>query len=226
MIFRIQVKNKKGQVYPMNERFKKYTDEETFAKIVDYANVTDMWEHSVTTFGNSVAIVDGESHTYAMLDEDVAAFRTVLKVNGVAPGSLIGILCPNSYGFVKAFLAASTFGAPAVLMPTHLDAMTVFGIASKFGMKAIVYDASTEDKVAILKEKNPAVALIPSSATADEKTPAIPVPANAPAAILFTGGTTGKSKGAKLSHRALMAGTKNGWYGICCRYKERSGKKV
>ncbi len=205
----------------MNEIFKKYTDEETFAKIVDYPNVTDMWEHSVATFGNSVAIVDGESYTYTKLDEDVAAFRTVLKDNDVAPGSLIGILCPNSYGFVKAFLAASTFGAPAVLMPIHLDAMTIFGIASKFGMKAIVYDTSMEDKVAILKEKNPAVALIPSSATADEKTPAIPVPSEALAAILFTGGTTGKSKGAKLSHRALMAGTKNGCYGIKDIFNQR-----
>ena len=198
----------------MNEKFKQYTDEITFSKIVDYPNVTSMWAHSVSEYGENIAIVDGKSYTYAELDADVAAFRSVLKANGATPGSLIGILCPNSYGFVKAFLAASTYGVPAVLMPVHLDEMTVFGIASKFGMKAVVYDEAIESKVAVLREKNPAVALIPSSATAEEKTAAIPVPTETPAAILFTGGTTGKSKGAKLSQRALMAGTKNGCYGI------------
>ena len=146
--------------------FEKYTSRETFEKIVDYANVTEMWEHSVKTYADAVAIVDGESYTYAALDAQVSAFRTVLKDAGVAPASLIGILCPNSVGFVKAFLAAATYGAPSVLLPAHLDAMTVFGCATGFGMKAIVYDEALADKVAILKEKNPNVALIPSSATA------------------------------------------------------------
>ena len=205
----------------MSKKFEKYTDAQTFAKIVDYQNVTEMWTHSVKTYPDNVAIVDGKSYTYAEMDEDVAAFRTVFQNHGVTPGSLVGILCPNSYGFVKAFLAASTFGPPAVLLPTHLDSMTVFGIASKFGMKAVVYDEALSEKVSILKEKNPAVALIPSTMTAEKKTAAIPVPAEAPAAILFTGGTTGKSKGAKLSQRALMRGTKNGCYGIKEIFEER-----
>ena len=54
------------------------------------------------------------------------------------------------------------------------------------------------------------------------QTPAIPVSPETPCAFLFTGGTTGKSKAARLSHRAVMAGTKNGCYGIsdvfCQRY--------
>lgn len=198
----------------MNEKFKKYTDEETFSKIVSFPSITAMWEDRAATYADRVAIVDGEEYTYARLNADVAAFRTVLAQNGATPGSLIGILCPNSYGFVKAYLAATTFGVPAVLMPTHLDEMTVFGIASKFGMKAVVYDESLEAKVAVLREKNPAVALIPSSATANVATPSVPVPSETPAAILFTGGTTGKSKGAKLSHKAVIAGTMNGCYGI------------
>ena len=206
----------------MNEKFKKYTDEETFSKIVSFPSITAMWEDRAATYADNVAIVDGESYSYAQLNADVAAFRTVLKENGATPGSLIGILCPNSYGFVKAYLAATTFGVPAVLMPVHLDEMTVFGIASKFGMKAVVYDEALEAKVAVLREKNPGVALIPSSATSEVATPSVPVPGETPAAILFTGGTTGKSKGAKLSHKAILAGTMNGCYGIreifCQRY--------
>lgn len=206
----------------MNEKFKKYTDEETFSQIVSFPSITAMWEDRAARYADHVAIVDTETYTYAQLNADVAAFRTVLAANGATPGSLIGIFCPNSYGFVKAYLAATTFGVPAVLMPTHLDEMTVFGIASKFGMKAVVYDPSLEDKVAVLRQKNPAVALIPSDTTAEAATASVPVPGQTPAAILFTGGTTGKSKGAKLSHQAILAGTINGCYGIrqifCQRY--------
>ncbi len=205
----------------MNEKFRQYTDAETFSRIVDYPNVTAMWQHSVSAYGENIAIVDGKNYTYRELDRDVAAFRTVLAKAGAMPGALVGILCPNSYGFVKAFLAAATFGLPAVLLPAHLDAMTVFGIASKFGMKALVYDEALEEKVAVLREKNPAVCLISSAETAEEATPAVPVPSETPAAILFTGGTTGKSKGAKLSQRALLVGTKNGCYGIREIFEQR-----
>ena len=202
--------------------FEKYTDAQTFSKIVDYENVTQMWAHSVETYPDNIAVIDGENKlTYAELDAEVAAFRTVLRNAGAAPGSLIGILCPNSAGFVKAFLAAATSALPCVLLPAHLDAMTVFGISMNFGFKALVYDAALEEKVAVLREKNPAIALVESSATADAATPAISVPGETLCTILFTGGTTGKSKGAKLSHRAVMAGTKNGCYGIKKIFEER-----
>ena len=50
-----------------NEIFRKYTDPETFEKIVDYKNVTEMWEHSVSTCPDTPAIVDnGKTYTYAM----------------------------------------------------------------------------------------------------------------------------------------------------------------
>ena len=198
----------------MNKQFEKYTDAETFAKIVDYPNVTAMWRHSVSAYATDVAIVDGEEYTYQALDREVARFRGVYREKGIAPGSLVAVLCPNSFGFVKSFLAAATYGLPAVLMPVHLDAATVFGITYKFGLKAVIYDDSLEEKVAMIREKLPHVALIPSSATSSLEVEAIDVPTEAPCAFLFTGGTTGKSKAARLSQRAMMKGTKNGCYGI------------
>ena len=205
----------------MNKHFEKYTDKETFSKIVDYTNVTEMWNHSVSTYPDNVAIVDGEEFTYSRLNEEVSGFRSIYRNNGIQPGSLIAILCPNSIGFVKAFLAAATYALPAVLLPAHLDKETIFGISYKFGLKAVVYDEAFEEKVSLVKERLPGVALITSSASSDESTPAIPVPGKTPCAFLFTGGTTGKSKGARLSHQAIMAGTKNGCYGIKKVFEER-----
>jgi len=201
--------------------FEQYTDKETFAKIVDFANITEMWEHSVKTYGDHSAVVDGEDYTYRALNAQVETFRTVLKNAGVKQGDTVGILAPNSVGFIKAYLAINTYGAAAVLLPPHLDAMTVFGCSMKFGLKAIVYDTSLEESVAFAREKNPALALIDAASTADEATAAVSPDTNSLSTVIFTGGTTGKSKGAKLSHRAVMYGIKNGCYGYRNVFEQR-----
>ena len=204
-----------------SEIFRQYTDPETFEKIVDYPNVTAMWSHSVAAYPDTVAVTDnGKSYTYAQMDAEVAAFRAVLRDHGITPGSLVGILCPNSAEFIKAFLACATYGVPTVLMPAHLDEKTVYGMSAMFGMKAVIYHEGLTDKVSVIKQTGSTI-LIPTEATATETLPAIPVPTDALCTILFTGGTTGKSKGAKLSHRAVMAGTKNGCYGIRTIFGER-----
>lgn len=204
-----------------NEIFRKYTDPETFEKIVDYANVTEMWNHSVNTYPDTTAIVDnGKAYTYAELDAMVASFRGVMREAGVTPGSLVGILCPNSVEFVKAFLACATYGVPSVLMPAHLDDKTILGMSMMFAMKAVIYHETLTEKVALIPQMGKAT-LIPAEASTDTPIPAISVPTDTLCTVLFTGGTTGKSKGAKLSHRAVMEGTKNGCYGIKRIFGER-----
>mgnify|MGYP003505355150 CR=1 FL=1 len=71
--------------------FEQYTDKETFAKIVDFANITDMWEHSVKTYGDHSAVVDGEDYTYSALNAQVETFRTVLKNAGIKQGDTVKV---------------------------------------------------------------------------------------------------------------------------------------
>ncbi len=194
--------------------FDEFTTDETLAKIVDYASVSEMWAHSVTAYGavEAVAMQD-QSVTYSQLDDLVARFRTVLQQNGVQKGDKVGIYLPNSIDFVKTYLAVTTLGAVAVLLPAHLDSMTVFGCSMKFALKALVYGKMLADNTALLREKNPSVALIDSTTTTETVTAAAAVAAADPCTIIFTGGTTGKSKGSLLSNGAVMRGTKNGCYG-------------
>ena len=203
------------------EIFAKYTDPETFAKITDYSCITQMWTESVANYGDSVAIVDGESYTYNQLDAMVASFRGLLTEKGVKAGDIVGMYLPNCVEFVKAYLAITTMGACAVLLPPHLDNMTVFGCSMKFGMKALVYSKALKEKLDIVKMKNPALPLIEGSETYDTVVPALMVPGPAVCTVLFTGGTTGKSKGAKLTQQSIMEGVKNGCYGIKEIFGER-----
>lgn len=201
-------------INPNENIFASYTDEATFEKIVDYANVGDMWKHSVATYPDVVAVDGKQRLTFAELDAAVAKYRTVLRAKGVAFGDKVGIYIPNNADFVKAFLAVTTLGAVAVLLPPHLDKATVFGCSMKFALSALIYDEALAENTALVQERNPGVVLVPADASADEATDGVDVQTDLPATVLFTGGTTGRSKGAQLSHRALLRGTKNGCYGI------------
>lgn len=197
---------------PDKEIFRQYTDEQTFERIKEFTTVSAMWEHCAHEFKDAPAIVDeGKTRSYAELDADVAGFRTLL---GDCPvGTRVAIFAANSYDFVKAYLAVVTSGATAAIFPAHLPAEAVFGCCMMFGIKKLVYQADFEPRLAIVKAKRPDIELIPVSAVSDEKKPAVTCEPKTPCAIVFTGGTTGRSKGALLSNDAVMQGTINGCYG-------------
>ncbi len=196
--------------------FQQYTDQATYDQIVDFGSVREMWEHSVATYPNQLALQTiNEKITYAELNDKVASFRGLLVKQGVKAGDRVGVYMPNSTDFVKAYLAVTTLGCVAVLLPPHLDMPTVFGCSLKFGLSALVYGESVKGNTALVAERNPAVKLV-SVLESAESAPSVPVEGTAPCTIIFTGGTTGKSKGSLLSNRAVMQGTKNGCYG----YKE------
>ncbi len=197
---------------PSKEIFRKYTDDATFARIKEFTTVSAMWEHCVNTFGDAPAIVDeGKTHSFAELEADVAGFRTLLGDN--PSGTRVALFAANSYDFVKAYLAAVTSGLCCAIFPAHLPAEAVFGCCMMFGIKKLVYQKDFEPRLEFVKAKRPDIALLPADALCDEKKPAVPCDAKTPCAIVFTGGTTGKSKGALLSNDAVMQGTINGCYG-------------
>lgn len=196
------------------EYFAKFASKETFDKIVEYSDVITMWKHSVEAYPNDVAIVDdGKNYTYAEIDADVAKFRTVLKENGLQKGDKVALYAKNSYDFVKEFLAAETYGLGVAILPAHLPETAVFGCVMGFGLKAILTHEPLIQNTKFTAEKNPAVKVITADQTSDKETAPAEVKESDLCVIMFTGGTTGKSKGVKLSHRAVMQGAVNGCYG-------------
>ncbi len=196
------------------QAFAPYTSPENFEKIVDFDCVSRMWQHSVANYADRLALASAQGQlTYGQLDAQVAHFRTVLTEKGVQRGQMVGLYMPNCLEFAKAFLAVTTLGAVAVLLPPHLDEMTLFGCSLKFGLSALVCGKPLQSGLQVLRAKNPAVTLIDAQEDAPLRTEAVFCRPEDPCALLFTGGTTGKSKGALLSHEAVMCGTRNGCYG-------------
>lgn len=197
------------------EYFAQFTDPETFSKLVEYKDVIEMWNHCAKEYENDVAIVDnGNSYTFGKIDEDIADFRTVLKNNGLKKGDFVGLFAKNSYDFVKGYLAAVTYGLPVAILPAHLNETAIFGCSAGFGLKAIITTEDLAPVTAFATGKLSALKVLLTTQTAGATTECASVQPNDLCVVMFTGGTTGKSKGVKLTHDAIMQGTLNGSYGI------------
>ena len=199
------------------EVFKKYTTPETFARIKETPSVAAMWAECVKQYAGDVAIVDdGKEYAFADIERDAALLRTAIAAASDAPR--VALLAANSYDFVKAFIAITTLGRAAVILPPQLDAPTVFGCCMKYGAGLLIYQPALAERTAVAEGK---VALLATDAAGGTPTPAVEVPAEAACCVMFTGGTTGRSKGALLSNGAVMQGVVNGCYG----YKDVFGQR-
>ena len=202
--------------------FTKYTSEENIKRIKCFDSIKDLWEASVKEFSSLPVLADNaRSFTYKQLDDEVSKFRAVLSEKGVKQGDFVGVFAPNTIEWVKAYLALETLGAVAVLLPPHLPEQALFGCGMKFGMKAIVYHPALQAKIDALNAMPHKMTLVNIMESSDKTLASNSVNPKDPAAIIFTGGTTGKSKGALLNNKALCRGSCNGCYGIPNVFNQR-----
>lgn len=195
------------------EAFRPYAPAEVFDRIVELKSITELTER-FPAYGDALAVqYNGTDHTYNELYADIAHYRAVLAENGVQAGDRVILHRPNSYGLLVNFLAAATLGASAAIAPAQLPAQAIAGLSQLFRCKLAI--GSEEDKAIC------PVTTLTGDETTEASLPSVEVEASAEAAILFTGGTTGKSKGAVLSNGALMQGTINSCYGMAEVFGER-----
>ncbi len=167
----------------------------------------------IKAYGDRTAIVDGEEYTFDQLLHRAGEIRAALSDAGVGAGETVGVLYPNSFEFAAVALGIMSYGAIAVLLPFHLDEKTLFGCSMKLGLKALLHGADAAEKLALTDKMNQNLKLIDSGSITDGYAEMSEAAPESGAAIVFTAGTTGQSKGALLSHKALTMGMRNGIYG-------------
>lgn len=176
--------------------------------------IIDKIDAVVARYPDSVAIVDGARRvTYAALAERVAALAGHLRALGLERGERVGIVLPNGLEFVVALLASWRLGAVPVPLNTREAGAEASFTLSDCAAAGLIPDPAFPDAlpppggVASLRWRL-AVGGIPETA-------ADPVRAPAPeeigeddmAAIVYTSGTTGRPKGAMLTHLGIIHST-------------------
>ena len=142
---------------------------------------------------------------YEELGHRVARRRAFIEGLGLPKGSHIAIFDRNSQDAIELFLAVTSAGYVAMNFPSALPEMAVVGSCMKFDIAAIF----VREEFMPLTGKLQGVKVLPASSIAETEAASAQIDPESPAAIFFTGGTTGQPKGAVLSHRALMRGNYN-----------------
>ena len=195
--------------------FKQFMNDEAYSKLIHIRTTYEFMEH-LKQFKEKIAIVDDEKKVnYNKLEEDALKIAYLLKENKVNLRENVGIFSLNDYDFVRAALGTMTYGAVATLLPYQLDARSLTGLSMKYNLKVVFYSQKLEEKVNEAKKNLPNVKFVEINDEVKtlgefDKT----MKEDDPACIVLTSGTTGKSKGAVLSHKALYTGVRNGTLGM------------
>ena len=129
--------------------------------------------------------VDGETVSYAELDRRAAVAAAALDVR---PGDRVAIKLPNSTAFVAAYLGAIRAGA--IVVP----------------LNPLLAQPEVEERLAAT---SPAVVVDEPLPVAGEPGVVVERDDADPAVILFTSGTSGRPKGAILTHGGIRAAAEN-----------------
>lgn len=186
-------------------------------------SMRDMWLLATGHGDAEYLIYNDERWTYTQAAREVAAFASYLSAQGVKPGDRVAIAMRNYPEWMLAHWAINSIGAvvvgmnawwvademayaladsnPSVLIADDRRLLTFSQVAADFPNVHVVS----------VREDNAPVTATPwKVATAnDGQIPDVTIDPDSEAMIFYTSGTTGRPKGAQLTHRGCVANIMN-----------------
>ncbi|MBT2445069.1 long-chain fatty acid--CoA ligase [Streptomyces sp. ISL-36] len=168
-------------------------------------SVANLLGDSARHFPDRIAVVEGAVRlTYGELWNESLRCAAGLRAAGVRPGDRVAVLLPNTTEFLRVYYGALAAGATVVPVHALLVAEEVRYVLEHSGAVAIV---SGGPLWAVAEEAARAtgVRALQGAPRAGEPL-ATPEPAEPSdtAVVLYTSGTTGRPKGARLTHRNIV----------------------
>ena len=176
------------------------------------ANLRFVLAQAAAEHGNRPAVrLDSLVLSYAELRDAAARLTSLLPSLGIEPGDRVAVMLPNVPAFPIAFYGALGAGAVVVPMNPLLKSREVSYYLSDSGAKLLfAWHATTGEAAKGAAEAGARVVEVHEPDLADLLAGLAPVPATAPGAaddddavLLYTSGTTGRPKGAELTHAGL-----------------------
>jgi len=188
-------------------------------------SLTAFLEEAVDKHRDNVALTQGESPiTYGELLELTEKMAAALSEAGVKKGDRVGLMLPNCPEYVIGFFGAMRMGAVATQVNPIYVGRELEHIFNNSGSETVIVHEMMYDKVKDIQSRTPLKRVIcvgqPESGLKDDHStfdeflgtpsggaPEVDLdPQEDLASIQYTGGTTGVSKGAMLTHRNLLGG--------------------
>lgn len=177
---------------------------------------------SARRYPDRPAIVTGshalDHRTFAALSDRAAAG---LAARGIAKGDRVGLYCPNSAEFAIAYAGIVKAGATVVPINLLINTEEMAFVLGDAGAKALIFHQAFAEPVERIRDAVPGLEFTVAiggsvEAALDweillDSEASVPEPELDPqedvAVILYTSGTTGRPKGAMLTHANLYANT-------------------
>ncbi|AFU02511.1 non-ribosomal peptide synthetase [Nocardia brasiliensis] len=156
------------------------------ATALDDAGIAACFESHVRARPDAVAVwCDAEEFSYTQMNARANQVARSLRERGIGPGVPVGIALPRSIDLVVAFLALAKLGAVCVPLSERYPPDHVARLLRFTGTELVLRELDDEYR-------------------GDDSDLDIAVAPDAIAALMFTSGSTGASKGVEVTHRNIV----------------------
>ena len=160
---------------------------------------------------------EADRRTFGELEERSNRLAGALAARGVGPGDHVAMLQYNGVEFVEAFLAIHKLGACAVPVNFRLSREEVDYVLEDCGARLAIADQELAERAGGVETLVVGPDYEAALAGAAPERPDHEVRGDDLAFLMYTSGTTGRPKGAMLSHQNLVVNTTNWLYEVGAR---------
>jgi len=177
-------------------------------------SIASILAESAVRYADRTAVVLGPLRiTYAELWDEAKRYAAVLRSKGIGEGDKVALLLPNTHHFPLAYFGVLALGGVAVPVHALLKAEEIEYVLTDSGARALVCAAPLLGEgakgaelagvpvLAVMDGGDASVERLDELAASAQGVEAIvPRDAHDTAVVLYTSGTTGKPKGAEITH--------------------------
>ena len=189
--------------------------------------VNQLERHALMQPGATALRFLGHTVTWAELHRRVGALADALSRRGVGFGDRVMVLMLNRTEFVEAVLAANRIGAIALPVNFRLTPAELAFLVEDCEARVMITESVLAAVAVAVQNVTPVLSTIIVAGAADddgligyeelinepgESYEPVDIPNDSPALIMYTSGTTGRPKGAVLTHTNLTGQTMTGLY--------------
>ena len=177
---------------------------------------TILQAHARRSPEKTAVVIGGRRVTYGELYRQARALALGMRQHGAAPGQRVLVYLPNGIEFVQAVFAAFAVGAVVVPVNTRMTAQELAYFIDDSAPVLVLFHADQAPALAPLRQRHDDIGWVavggPVSGCLDwadlnrandETLPEVPLDAEA-CRIMYTSGTTGRPKGALITHANLI----------------------
>jgi len=184
----------------------------------------DIVKHSAEKYpGKEALFFEKEALTYQELAESIDRLANSLIKSGINPGDRVGLLLPNSIPFVTAYLSIVKCGGIVVPLNILFKAGELKYILEDSGASLIITSSYFSPVIEQISSqvKGKFILFTELLNKGENISVSVDVKDEDTAAILYTSGTTGRPKGAMLTHRNLLSNVNSIRQALKCNDKDR-----